>query len=100
MRTGGLTYSSARIGSDTGPFEVNRRVVLAAREIGCGHASMEVRDSNLPLVFTIIIELRFLPCLEVFCCCRSGVLFEQQHVYESSKSMFPSIVAGALAVQM
>ena len=40
-------YFSEKIGSDSGPFEVNQRVVLAEREIGCGHAAMEVRDSNL-----------------------------------------------------
>ena len=50
VRTGVLTYSSAKTGSRLEPFEINRRVVLAAREIGCGHASIEVLDSTLTLV--------------------------------------------------
>lgn len=37
-----LFYSSVKLGSDKGPYEVNRRAVLAAREVGSGHAALEV----------------------------------------------------------
>jgi hypothetical protein len=42
-RTGNEFFTSKRLGANLkAPFEVNRRTVLMGREIGCGHASLEV----------------------------------------------------------
>ena len=50
VRTGFEFNSSKRMAAkpgQKGSFEVNRRMVLMAREIGCGHASLDVSYCRL-----------------------------------------------------
>ena len=61
MRTGFEFYSSKRISLSSGSFEVNRRMVLAAREMGCGHAALDVSLCKLHvcnLLYTKIMHVK------------------------------------------
>ena len=54
VRTGVAFHSSKRIGrGGNSPFEVNRRMVLAAREIGCGQKALQVSVVTCALVHVV-----------------------------------------------
>lgn len=59
-RTGHSFYIDERLGEHGGVYEINRRMVLGAREIGCGHAALQV---SLVVLYGFCVV--YFPCMHV-----------------------------------